>query len=171
MKQMLGDMVPFLSQDEIQKIVHKLAMEITEDYFGQELILVCPLRGSFMFLADLCRKIDNPLLKVQFLQAKSLGQSMRVLKDINMDIAGKAVLIVEEIVDEGRTLNYLKNHLAACHPLSIRVATLLDKPARRAVALRPDYVGQTIDDRYVIGYGMDSDGLGRNYPDIYNFMQ
>ena len=86
----------------------------------------------------------------------------------SIDITGKNVLIVEEIIDAGRTLNFLINRLKASQPAQLKVVTLLDKPARRELPLRPDYIGKTIDDRFVVGYGMDSDEIGRNYQNIYN---
>lgn len=93
------------------------------------------------------------------------------MKDISVNIQGKHVLIVEEIIDAGRTLSFLKSRLAASHPASLKIVTLLDKPALRELKLSPDYCGRTIEDRFVIGYGMDSEEVGRNYSDIYNFAQ
>ena len=99
------------------------------------------------------------------------NESCRIIKDISVDVQGKHVLIIEEIIDAGRTLNFLKNRLQASYPASLKIVALLDKPALRELPLRPDYVGRTIEDRFVIGYGMDSEEIGRNYPDIYNFAQ
>lgn len=165
------DMVPFIKADEIEKMISEMAIKIDEQYKKEPLVLICPLKGSFMFMADLCRKIENPNLEIEFVQVKSLGKSMRVVKDINIDIFNKHIIICEEIIDAGRTLNFLKKHLMLSLPASIRIAALIDKPSRREIPLKPDYTGKTIDDRYVIGYGMDSDELGRNYSEIYNFMQ
>lgn len=171
MSKLKEGMIPYIEADEIAKMVESLAETIDRDYGKEPLVLMCPLKGSFMFVADLARKIKNPNVEFDFVQVKSLGKSMRVLKDISIDIYEKNVLICEEIIDAGRTLSFLKRHLQHSHPRTVRIATLIDKPARREIPLRPDYVGKVIRDRYVIGYGMDSDELGRNYADIYNFMQ
>jgi hypoxanthine phosphoribosyltransferase len=97
------------------------------------------------------------------------GESVRIIKDISMDITGRDVLIVEEIIDAGRTLSFLKTRLFSSDPASVKIVTLLDKPARRELPIKPDYVGRTIDDRFVIGYGLDSEERGRNYRDIFNY--
>lgn len=164
-------MVPFIKKDEIETMVSKLAETINLQYRNESLVLICPLKGSFIFVSDLCRKIYNPNLEIEFVQVKSNAKSVNILKDINIDIYNKHVVICEEIIDAGRTLNFLKKHLVLSMPASIRVCALIDKPSRREIPLKPDYVGRTIDDRYVIGYGMDSDELGRNYTDVFNFMQ
>jgi len=92
---------------------------------------------------------------------------MRIQKDISVNIEGKHVLIVEEIIDTARTLSFLRDRLWAAKPASLKILTLLDKPARRAVSLKPDYFGRIVEDRFLVGYGLDEDELGRNYPDIY----
>ncbi len=162
-------MVPFITQDEIQELIKKLAREIESDYQGQEIILISPLKGSFHFVADLMREIHLPQ-QVDFVYVTSTekGGAIKIIKDISVNIAGKHVLIVEEIIDAGRKLSFLRNRLYASQPASLRIVTLLDKPARRELPIRADYIGKTIDDRYVVGYGMDTEELGRNYPDIYN---
>lgn len=169
MSKLKNDLLPFLTHDDIQKLVKSLARQIESDYEGKELVLICPLRGSIHFLADLTREIQMPQ-QVDFVQLQSIsrGGSVKIIKDISVNIAGKHVLVVEEIIDTGRTLSFLLNRLSASSPASLRVVTLLDKPARRELPLRADYIGKTIDDRYVVGYGMDSEELGRNYPDIYS---
>ena len=93
------------------------------------------------------------------------------MRDISVNLQGKHVLIIEEIIDAGRTLSFLKSRIQASYPASLKVVALLDKPALRELAIAPEYVGRTIEDRFVIGYGMDSEEIGRNYPDIYNFAQ
>lgn len=161
-------MLPFITQDEIKKLVKSLARQLEADYDGREVIFICPLRGSIHFCADLMRALQLPQ-QVDFvhLQAVEKGGAIKIIKDISVNIAGKHVLIVEEIIDTGRTLSFLRNRLLASSPASLKIVTLLDKPARRELPLRPDYIGRTIDDRYVVGYGMDSEEMGRNYPDIY----
>jgi hypoxanthine phosphoribosyltransferase len=164
-------MIPSISKDEIEEMVAELAHEIEKDYQGKELVLICPLKGSVLFVADLCRKI-NLHQQIDFVYITSpKGESCRILKDVSVDILGKHVLIIEEIIDAGRTLSFLKSRLLASYPASLKVVALLDKPALRELPITPDYVGRTIEDRFVIGYGMDSEEIGRNYEDIYNFAQ
>ena len=165
------NMIPFLTQEEIAELVNRLAKEIEIDYPRKELTLICPLKGSILFCADLMRQIRNPQ-KVDFVHLTSpKGGAVKILKDISIDVTGKDVLIVEEIIDAGRTLSFLKNRILASNPASVKIIALLDKPARRELPIKPDYVGMTIDDRFVIGYGLDSEEIGRNYKDIYNFAQ
>ena len=168
MSKLKNDLLPFLTKDDIKKLIKKLAQQIEADYDGKELILICPLRGSIHFTADLSRELQIPQ-QIDFVhvQALSKGGTIKIIKDINVNISGKHVLIVEEIIDTGRTLSFLRNRLIASSPASLKIVTLLDKPARRELPIRADYIGKTIDDRYVVGYGMDSEELGRNYPDIY----
>lgn len=169
--QMREGMIPSISKAEIEEMVAELAREIERDFENKELVLICPLKGSVLFLADLSRKIKLPQI-IDFVYVTSpKGESCRIVKDISVDIQGKHVLIIEEIIDAGRTLSFLKARLMASHPASLKVVTLLDKPALRELKLSPDYVGRTIEDRFVIGYGMDSEEVGRNYSDIYNFAQ
>ncbi|MCB0341074.1 MAG: hypoxanthine phosphoribosyltransferase [Pseudobdellovibrionaceae bacterium] len=171
MSQFKDSMVPFITAEEIQEMVTELAMDIERDYEGKELVLICPLKGSFLFVSDLMRKISLPV-KVDFVHVTSpKGESVRILKDINTNIKGQHVLIIEEIIDAGRTLKFLFDRLLLSDPASLKIVTLLDKPARRELPVKPDYTGRTIDDRFVIGYGMDSEEVGRNYKDIFNFAQ
>lgn len=168
MKQLKHDMIQFLTRDEIDQMVTELASRIESDYEGREIIFICPLRGSVHLTADLMRKIDLPQ-QVDFVHVTSTekGGSIKIVKDIAVNISGKHVIIVEEVIDTGRTLSFLKNRLLASAPASLKIATLLDKPARRELSIKADYIGKTIEDRFVVGYGMDSGELGRNYPDIY----
>ena len=168
MSHLKDDLLPFIKADEIAKLVKNLAKQIEADYDGKEIIMVCPLRGSIHFMADLAREVQLPQqVDFVYLQAVSKGGAIKIIKDISINIAGKHVLIVEEIIDTGRTLSFLRSRLLASMPASLKIVTLLDKPARRELPIRPDYIGRTIDDRYVVGYGMDSEELGRNYTDIY----
>lgn len=167
----LKGMVPFISEEEINEMISELARQIERDYEGKELLLICPLKGSVLFCADLVRKLSIPVV-IDFVYLTSpKGESVRILKDISENVFQKDVLIVEEIIDAGRTLNFLRERVTASHPRSLKICTLLDKPARRELPVQPDYVGRTIDDRYLIGYGLDSEEIGRNYKDIYNFAQ
>jgi len=166
------DMIAFLTADDIQKLVVKLAREVEADYMGKDVIFICPLKGSCIFLADLIRKIDRPL-QVDFVQLGAVEKAgaIRMLKDISVNITGKHVIIIEEIIDTGRTLQFLKQRLLASSPASLKILTLLDKPARRELPIKPDYVGQSIEDRYMVGYGMDAEEVGRNYGAIYYYKQ
>ncbi len=168
MSQIKEHMLPFITKDEIKKIVKNLAKQIESEYDGREIILICPLRGSIHFMSDLCREISLPV-QTDFVQLQSVekGGAIKIVKDISVNIAGKHVLIVEEVVDTARTLSFLRNRLMASSPASLKIVTLIDKPSRRELPIRPEFVGRTIDDRYIVGYGMDSEQLGRNYPDIY----
>ena len=171
MSQMRQGMIPFITEDEINDLTTQLAQEIETEYHGQPLVLICPLKGSVIFFSDIVRKIRAPM-EVDFVHVTSpKGEGCRILKDLDIDITGKHVVIIEEIIDAGRTLNFLKTRLAASFPASLKVCALLDKPSRREIPLTPDFVGKTIDDRFVIGYGMDSEEVGRNYKDIYNYAQ
>lgn len=168
MAQLKDEMISFLSKEDIAKLVSKLAQKIESDYEGKEIIFICPLRGSMHFAADLMRKVGlMQQIDFVYVQSTEKGGAIRMTKDISINIAGKDVLIVEEIIDTARTLNFLKNRLLASNPASLKIVTLLDKPARRELPIRPDYIGKTIEDRYVVGYGMDSEEKGRNYSDIY----
>lgn len=168
MKQLKDQMTVFLKQEDIEKLVTKLALQIENDYEGKDIVFICPLRGSIHFAADLMRKI-NLHQQVDFvsLQATEKGGAIRLIKDISINITGKDVIIIEEVIDTARTLNFLKDRLITARPRSLKIVTLLDKPSRRELPIRADYIGKTIDDRYVVGYGMDSEELGRNYADIY----
>jgi len=164
-------MVPSITKDEIQEMVADLAREIEKDYVGKELVMICPLKGSVPFMADLSRQVKLPQI-IDFVYVTSpKGESCRIVKDVTVDLTGKHILIIEEIIDAGRTLSFLKSRLLASGPASLKVVALLDKPALRELPISPDYVGRTIEDRFVIGYGMDSEEIGRNYADIYNFAQ
>ncbi len=168
MQKITEDMLPFITKEEIAKMVKNLAKQIEYDYDGKEIILICPLRGSIHFVADLARQIQL-LQQIDFvqLQAVEKGGAIKITKDISVNIAGKHVIIVEEIIDTGRTLSFLRTRLLASAPASLKIVTLLDKPARRELPIRADYIGRTIEDRYVVGYGMDTGELGRNLTDIY----
>jgi hypoxanthine phosphoribosyltransferase len=169
--QMREGMIPSITKDEIDEMVTGLAREIEKDFEGKELVMICPLKGSVLFMADLSRKIKLPQI-IDFVYVTSpKRESCRIIKDVTVDIQGKHVLIIEEIIDAGRTLSFLKARIMASHPASLKVVALLDKPARRELPINPDYVGRTVEDRFVIGYGMDSEEVGRNYKDIYNFAQ
>lgn len=160
-----------VSKEEIQQAVERLGKQITEDYQGKELFVIGVLKGGFMFMADLVRAINLPL-QLDFIAVSSYGSStktsgvVRLIKDIDKPIEGKHLLIVEDIIDSGITLKYLKEMFATRSPSSIKICTIFDKPSRRKVDMVGDYVGVEIPDEYVIGYGLDYDGTYRNLPDL-----
>lgn len=159
------------SQEEIDRRLDELAAEINRDYAGKEPMLISVLRGSFVFMADLTRKITLPCT-VDFMAVSSYGKGttssgqVQITKDLSDDIEGKDILVVEDILDSGNTLSYLMKLLQARHPASIRLCTLLDKPERRVVPVQADYVGFTIPDEFVVGYGLDYCQQYRNMPYI-----
>ena len=158
-----------LTGDEIAARVADLGAQLAADYAGRTPVLVSVLKGSIVFLADLIRAIDVPL-NVDLMEVSSYGSAtessgqVRILKDLSSSIEGRDVVVVEDIIDTGLTLNYLLRYLAERHPASVRVCCLLDKPARRLAEIEIDYRGFTIPDRFVIGYGLDYDERYRNLP-------
>tara|TARA_B100000749_G_scaffold122825_1_gene93956 strand:- start:211827 stop:212342 length:516 start_codon:yes stop_codon:yes gene_type:complete len=169
MSQLKNQMGAFITAEEIDGMVTDLAKQIERDYVGKDIVMICPLKGSVLFVADLMRKLQLPMV-LDFVHLISpRGECVRITRDIDVDITNKHVIVVEEIIDAGRTLDFLLQRLRASDPASLKVVTLLDKPARRELPLKPDYTGRTIDDRYVVGYGLDSEEIGRNYADLYTF--
>ena len=160
-----------LTREEIQKAVRELGRKITEDYAGKAPVMICILKGAVVFFADLAREIDLPV-SMEFMSISSYGSStkssgvVRILKDLDRDISGQDVLVVEDIVDSGMTLHYLKGVLENRNAASISIVTLLDKPARRKVPLEVQYSCFNIPDAFVVGYGLDYDEKYRNLPDI-----
>ncbi|KEY60726.1 hypoxanthine phosphoribosyltransferase [Serratia sp. DD3] len=162
-----------ISEQEIRTRVAELGQQISEDYrhSGSEMVLVGLLRGSFMFMADLCRAIEVPH-EVDFMTASSYGSGMstsrdvKILKDLDEDIHGKDVLIVEDIIDSGNTLNKVREILALRGPKSLAICTLLDKPERREVDVPVEYVGFSIPDEFIVGYGIDYAQRYRHLPYI-----
>lgn len=157
------------SEEQLRERVRQLGAQITEDYAGEELVLVCILRGSYIFMADLSRAIDLPL-SADFIALSSYGGGtsssgqVELRKDLSDPVEGKHLLIVEDILDSGNTLYYLTNLLRTRHPASVRICTLLNKPERREKNIHPDYVGFTIPDAFVVGYGLDYAEKYRNLP-------
>ena len=157
------------SSDEIAAAVTRLGQDIARDYAGRDLVLVTALKGGAIFLADLCRAIDLPLT-IDFMAVSSYGPgaigSVRITKDLDDPIEGRDVLMVEDIIDTGLTLNYLLRVLRQRAPASLAVCTLLDKDVRRFMDPPIEYRGFSVPDRFVVGYGLDLDGLWRNLPYI-----
>jgi hypoxanthine phosphoribosyltransferase len=156
-----------ISEDDIQARVDELGHQISEDYAGKELTLVSVLKGSLPFMADLMRAITIPVA-IDLMEVSSYGTAtessglVRILKDLSSPIDGRDVLIVEDIIDTGLTLNYLVRYLRGKNPRSLRICTLVDKPARRLVDIPIDYRGFEIPDQFVIGYGLDYGERYRN---------
>ncbi len=157
--------------EQIRQKTEELGRQITEDYEGKDLLLICVLKGGLMFLADLMREIQL-LVEIDFMAVSSYGDAtessgvVRILMDLDQNVQGRHVLIVEDIIDTGRTLNYIIDNLRTRGPASIKVCTLLNKPARRELDMPLDYVGFTIPDRFVVGYGLDYGQIYRNLPFI-----
>ncbi len=162
---------PLLSEARLEARVRELGAEIARDYRGKDLVLVGVLKGAFVFLADLARAIDLPLV-VDFLSVSSYGADtkssgvVRLIEDLSLPIAGKHVLLVEDIVDTGLTANYLLKNLRTRGPADLRLCTLLHKPSRSQVDVPIDYCGFVVEDVFVVGYGLDHDQRFRNLPYI-----
>ncbi|MBQ8766821.1 MAG: hypoxanthine phosphoribosyltransferase [Clostridia bacterium] len=159
-----------LSEEQLKEIVQRLGAEITNDYRGKKLVLVSVLKGSVIFMADLMREIKIPC-SIDFMSVSSYGSGtktsgvVKIIKDLDTDVVeGSDLLIVEDILDSGVTLEYLMKILSARNPNSIKICTLLDKPERRKANIFADYAGAQIPDAFVVGYGLDYDEKYRNLP-------
>lgn len=160
-----------LTEAELKERVAELGRQITEDYAGREPIFVGVLKGCFIFMADLLRSVELHCT-MDFMAVSSYGDgttttgAVKINKDLSRDIAGKDVIIVEDILDSGVTLSYLKNYLSVRQPASIKIITLLDKPSRRKADITADYSGFEVEDAFVVGYGLDYAERYRNLPYI-----
>ena len=158
-----------LSEEQLKAKCAEMGARITRDYQGKNLLLVTVLKGAVVYLADLMRCIDLPCA-IDFMVVSSYGSGVKtsgvvkIVKDLDQDLSGRDILIVEDILDSGMTISYLKGLLQSRRPASIRIATLLDKPSRRKVDLQADYVGYEVPDEFVVGYGLDYDEQYRNLP-------
>ncbi|MEQ8173903.1 MAG: hypoxanthine phosphoribosyltransferase [Syntrophomonadaceae bacterium] len=158
-------------REELKNKVAELGSKITEEYRGREVLVVGILKGAFIFMADLIREIQIPL-EIDFMDVSSYGIStsssgeVRIIKDLENSIQDKDVLIVEDIIDTGLTLKYITEILKTRNPRSVKVCCMLDKPSRRKTDIQADYVGFTIPDRFVVGYGLDYAEQYRNYPAV-----
>ncbi len=163
-----------INKEQIKKRTKELAKQISKDYKDKNLVCITILRGAFMFLADLCREITVPA-KFDFMAISSYGDKsessgvVRIYKDLDMNIAEKDVLIIEDIVDTGRTMDYLLRNLKTRNPKSIEICTLLNKPANRVVNIKIKYVGFEIPPEFVIGYGLDFAEDYRHIEDVRVF--
>ena len=160
-----------VNEAAIQKRVKELGALISQEYAGKDLVLVSVLKGSIIFMADLVRAITIPH-EIDFMATSSYGTStsssgvVRILKDLNISIEGRNVVVVEDIIDSGHTLNYLIRLLMERQPASLRIMTLLDKPERREVGIHVDWIGFSIPNEFVVGYGLDYNEVYRNLPYI-----
>ncbi len=161
-----------IGRERLQGRIRELAQQIQSDYADiDDLLLICVLKGAFVFLADLSRALTRPH-QLDFMGISSYGAgtessgAVRIVLDLKQDIAGRHVLIVEDIIDSGRTLDYMRRNLLARDPASLRICALLDKPERRAVDVPVDYLGFEIPDEFVVGYGLDFAEIYRNLPYI-----
>ncbi len=159
-----------LDSQTVATRVAELGAQLSADYAGRDPVLVSVLKGALVFLADLMRAMDLPssidLMEVSSYAGTETSGQVRILKDLSKPIEGRDVIVVEDIIDTGLTLNYLLGYLADRQPASIKICCLLDKPARRLADIPIDYIGFTIPDRFVIGYGLDYDERYRNLPYI-----
>ena len=162
---------PLYTKKQIRVAVNRLARQISRDYAGKNPLIIGILKGSFVFLSDLTRKLDFPL-EIDFIRLSSYGKrqsssgKVKVLQTIGAKIKNRDVLVIEDIIDSGITLSYLIEYLQQKKPASLRLVCLLDKPARRQSEVKIDYCGLTVPDKFVVGYGLDWDEKYRNLPDV-----
>ena len=160
-----------LTEEELDKRIREMAAQISKDFDGEPITLICILKGSVFFTCDLAKRISNPV-ELDFMKVSSYGSGtsssgrVKIEQDLDENIEGKNVLVVEDIIDSGRTLSYLLDILGRRNPKSLKLCTLLDKPDRRVVEVNVDYVGFEIPDEFVVGYGLDYDQKYRNLPYI-----
>jgi hypoxanthine phosphoribosyltransferase len=160
-----------ISEDEIQKRIAEMGKEISKDYEGETILTICVLKGACIFMSDLLKNITTDT-NIDFMAVSSYGAEtsssgvVRILKDLDSSIEGKHVLIVEDIVDSGLTLHYLRDYLLGRKPKTLKICTLLDKPERREADISPDYTGFVIENKFIVGYGLDYQEKYRNLPYI-----
>ncbi len=160
-----------IDEEALQLKIKELGEQITKDYQGKELLVICILKGAVMFVSDLIKRIDLPL-EIDFMAISSYGNStkssgiVRIIKDLNEEIKGKHILIVEDIIDSGLTLSYLIDNLKSREPASVAICTLLDKPDNRKTDIDIVYTGFVVPDEFVVGYGLDYAEKYRNLPFI-----
>ena len=161
-----------IEKKKLEKRIEELATEIQKDYLGEDILVICILKGSLYFTVDLTKKINNYKLEIDFMRISSYGDELtssgkiNIIKDLETDINGRNVLIVEDIIDTGNTLYYLKDILEKRNPRSLKICTLLDKKSRRIKNVVPEYIGFEIEDKFVVGYGLDYKDCFRNLPFI-----
>lgn len=165
--------VEYIESSEIKNITSSLAHTLNQRYQGEELVVIGVLKGCSVFLSELVKNLRNIKVYIDFVQLSAKGRDKEkhgtivITKDIQTDICDKNVLVVEDIIDTGRALHFLKERLKLAGPRSIEVLTLFDKPYKRAVPVKADYIGKQIDDQFIVGHGLDLEGFGRNIEDVY----
>ena len=161
-----------IKQSEIQQLVKNVAAKIDADYGKQEVVFVCVLKGAFMFFADLIRELKSTVAIIDFVKVSSYGASTdkpgkpELKLSASENVEGKHVVLVDDLIDTGNTLLFLKNEFSKTSARSVKVCTLLDKPTRRVADIEPDYLGKAIEDQFVFGYGIDAGGKGRHLKDV-----
>lgn len=167
---MLDRIKVLIDEEELGKRVEELAVEISNNYNGEEIVLVCILKGAVYFAVDLSKKINNSEVILDFMKVSSYGSStqssgkVELKVDLSSDIEGKNVIIVEDILDTGYTLNYLYDYLKSKNPKTLKICVLLDKKERREKDIKVDYIGFEIENKFIVGYGLDYDEKYRNLP-------
>lgn len=163
------------SNEEIQAKIVEMGKQITKEYEGESILVVSLLKGSFIFTADLVRSIDVPV-QIEFMTTSSYGDGeestgkVNIVSDLNTNIEGRHVLIVDDIMDSGLTMQVIANHLKSFNPKTVKTCVLLDKPERRKVDMTPDYCGFVIPDLFIVGYGLNYGDFYRNIPYIFSFI-
>ena len=161
-----------IEKENLEKRIDELALKIQNDYLNKDILVICILKGSLFFTVDLTKRINNHQLEIDFMRISSYGDELissgniNIIKDLESDINGRNVLIVEDIIDSGNTLYYLKDILEKRNPKSLKICTLLDKKSRRVKNIVPDYIGFEIENKFVVGYGLDYKDCFRNLPFI-----
>ena len=170
----MAELIPVLTQNEIDTLVATIAGRISSDYQNHDLVLIGVLKGAFVFISDLVRHLSIPV-EIDFIRVLSYGsglsssRNIQLTKDIEIDIKNKDVLIIEDIVDTGLTLKYLIDYLKTYHPKTVRVCALIDKHERREVDVEIDYICHTTAEGFLVGYGLDYDEDYRYLPGVYHF--
>ncbi len=170
----MPDLIPVLDKNALAKKVEKIARQISSDYKGSDLVLICVLKGAFVFMADLIRSLDLDRVTIDFVRLSSYGQSsqtsgaIELLMDIEVDIQNKDVLIIEDIVDSGLTLAFLKKHLQAFNPRSVKTCVLIDKYERRQTDIQAEFVCHAVKEGFLVGYGLDYAEAYRHLPGIFS---
>lgn len=165
--------VKYIDAKELRGMVEALGNTLSQKYQGQDLVLIGVLKGSMTFLADLVREIKGVKVYVDFVKLQAVGRSkenqgtITISKDYTTNLMDRNIVIVEEIVDTGRALNFLKKRILLSQPRSLEIISLFDKPYKRAVNIQPDMTGKKIDDQFIVGYGLDLEDYGRNFEHIY----
>jgi hypoxanthine phosphoribosyltransferase len=168
----MAELLPFMTKEDIEKKVNTLARKISEDYRDRELVIIGVLKGSFIFLSDLVRRLTIPV-QIDFVGASSYGSgvstsgNIRLTKEIGVDVKDKDVLLIDDIMDTGLTLAYLVDYLKSFGPRTVKVCIFLDKKERRKKALTIDYMCQVVESGFLVGYGLDYAENYRNLPEIY----